>query len=171
MEKNAVALAIAIALIAVSIFVIQGYRSEGPAVQPGIESQGAKAPELQGIAGYINTEGIKLADLRGKVVLIDFWTYTCINCIRTLPYLNAWYDKYHDKGFEIIGVHTPEFSFEKDYNNVKAAVDKYGIRYPVVQDNDYATWRAYKNNYWPRKYLVDAQGNIRYDHIGEGGYE
>lgn len=129
------------------------------------------APELAGISGWINTEPFTLAQLRGKVVLVDFWTYSCINCIRTLPYLKAWHDKYASKGLVIVGVHTPEFEFEKDYNNVVNAVDRYGIKYKVVQDNDYATWRAYKNQYWPRKYLIDADGDIRYDHIGEGGYE
>ena len=130
-----------------------------------------KAPELQGIVAYLNTNNITLSDLRGKVVLIDFWTYTCINCIRTFPYLKEWHNKYSDKGFVIIGVHTPEFEFEKDYNNVKMAVEKYGIKYPVVLDNDYKTWNAYKNQFWPRHYLIDANGLIRYDHIGEGGYE
>ena len=106
-----------------------------------------------------------------KVVLIDFWTYSCINCQRTTPYLNAWYEKYKDKGLVIIGIHTPEFEFEKDYNNVKAAVEKFGIKFPVVLDNDYSTWTAYKNRYWPRKYLIDIDGYIVYDHIGEGAYE
>ena len=130
-----------------------------------------KAPELAGISGWINTEPFTLAQMRGKVVLVDFWTYSCINCIRTLPYLKAWHEKYAGKGLVIVGVHTPEFEFEKDYSNVVNAVNKYGIHYRVVQDNDYATWRAYKNQYWPRKYLVDTNGDIRYDHIGEGGYE
>ena len=130
-----------------------------------------KAPELVGINGYINIDNIKINELRGKVVLIDFWTYSCINCIRTLPYLKSWYDKYNDKGLVIIGVHTPEFEFEKDYNNVKQRVEKFGIKYPVVQDNDYLTWRAFNNRYWPHKYLIDKDGYIRYDHIGEGGYE
>jgi len=130
-----------------------------------------KAPELQGIAGYINTEPIKLEGLEGKVVLIDFWTYSCINCIRTLPYLNSWYEKYSDDGLVVIGVHTPEFEFEKNYDNVLAAVREYNIKYPVVQDNDYKTWNAYENKFWPRKYLVDIDSNIRYDHIGEGAYE
>ncbi len=130
-----------------------------------------KAPELSGIKGWINTEPFNLSDLHGKVVLIDFWTYSCINCIRTLPYQKDWYDKYHDKGFVIVGVHTPEFEFEKDYGNVKMAVEKYGIKYPVVLDNEYGTWLAFKNNYWPREYLIDANGVIRHDHIGEGGYD
>ncbi|NUN11964.1 redoxin family protein [Candidatus Micrarchaeota archaeon] len=122
--------------------------------------------------GWINTNGVSVNDLVGKkVVLIDFWTYSCINCQRTTPYLNAWYEKYADSGLEIIGVHTPEFDFEKDYDNVKKAVEKFGIKYPVALDNDYSTWREYGNRYWPRKYLIDIDGYIVYDHIGEGGYE
>src|SRR3989344_3382449 len=130
------------------------------------------APELVGLTGYINAEeGLQLADLEGKVVLVDFWTYSCINCIRTLPHLTAWDAKYKDKGLVIIGVHTPEFEFEKKRENVLAAMEKYGIQYPVVQDNDYATWRNYKNRFWPHNYLIDADGYIRYDHIGEGEYD
>jgi thiol-disulfide isomerase/thioredoxin len=134
------------------------------------KSQFKLAPELTSVNGYINSEPITLADLRGKVVLVDFWTYSCINCIRTIPYLNAWYEKYADEGLVVVGVHTPEFEFEKDYNNVKAAVEKFGIKYPVVQDNEKATWEAYENRYWPRKYLIDNEGYVRYDHIGEGAY-
>ena len=130
-----------------------------------------KAPELRGIVGYLNTEGpIEISDYKGKVVLIDFWTYSCINCIRTFPHLKAWHDKYKDDGLVIIGVHTPEFEFEKDKDNVQTALEKYGIEYAVVQDNNYATWGAYKNRFWPRKYLIDQHGLIRYDHIGEGAY-
>ena len=132
------------------------------------------AKEITTPDGFINTDEkpITVNDLVGKkVVLIDFWTYSCINCQRTTPYLNAWYEKYKDKGFVIIGVHTPEFEFEKDYNNVKVAVEKFGIKFPVVLDNDFSTWTAYKNQYWPRKYLIDIDGYIVYDHIGEGGYE
>jgi thiol-disulfide isomerase/thioredoxin len=134
------------------------------------KSQFKLAPELTKIPGFINSEPITLADLRGKVVLVDFWTYSCINCIRTIPYLNAWYEKYSDNGLVIVGVHTPEFEFEKDYNNVRAAVEKFGIRYPIAQDNEKETWKAYENRYWPRKYLIDPDGYIRYDHIGEGAY-
>jgi thiol-disulfide isomerase/thioredoxin len=122
------------------------------------------------VSGYINTSPITLKDLRGKVVLVDFWTYSCINCIRTLPYLVDWTTKYADKGLVIVGVHTPEFEFEKNIENVKAAVQKFGIKYPVFQDNDKGTWNAYENRYWPRKYIIDSEGYIRYDHIGEGGY-
>ena len=134
------------------------------------KSQFKQAPELTKITGYINSEPITLADLRGRVVLVDFWTYSCINCIRTIPYLNAWHEKYADDGLVIVGVHTPEFEFEKDYNNVRGAVQRFGINYPVAQDNEKQTWNAYENRYWPRKYLIDSEGYIRYDHIGEGAY-
>ena len=116
-------------------------------------------------------QSLKIADLRGKVVLIDFWTYTCINCIRTLPYLRAWHEKYKDRGLVIIGVHTPEFEFEKNPENVQKAIQDFGLKYPVIQDNDYATWRAYDNRYWPAKYLIDKDGRIRYTHFGEGEYD
>jgi len=132
------------------------------------------AKEITTPDGFINTDGkpITIGELIGKkVILVDFWTYSCINCQRTTPYLNSWYEKYGDKGFVIIGMHTPEFEFEKDYDNVKAAVEKFGIKFPVVLDNDYSTWTAYKNHYWPRKYLIDIDGYIVYDHIGEGQYE
>ncbi len=132
-----------------------------------------KAPELSSIDGYINTDGksITLESLRGKVVLLDIWTYSCINCQRTLPYINEWYSKYRDQGLEIVGLHTPEFAFEKVQSNVEKAVEKFGIKYPVVLDNDYSTWQALGNQFWPRKYLIDIDGYIVYDHIGEGNYE
>lgn len=143
----------------------------GKKLIPIDKSQFRQAPELAGISNYINSEGpFRLADLKGKVVLVDFWTYSCINCIRTIPYLNAWHEKYADDGLVIVGVHAPEFEFEKDSDNVRAAVQKFGIRYPVVQDNEMDTWNAYQNRYWPRKYLVDDEGYIRFDHIGEGAY-
>jgi cytochrome c biogenesis protein CcdA/thiol-disulfide isomerase/thioredoxin len=133
-----------------------------------------KAPELAQIAGYVNTGGkpITIDEFTGKkVVLIDFWTYSCINCQRTFPYLKAWYDKYRDQGLEIIGVHTPEFAFERVQANVEKAVKDFGLKHPSVLDNNYGTWRAYSNNYWPRKYLIDIDGYIVYDHAGEGDYE
>lgn len=132
------------------------------------------AKEITTPDGFINTDGkpIAISDFIGKkVVLVDFWTYSCINCQRTTPYLNSWYEKYKDKGLVIVGIHTPEFEFEKDYNNVRTAVEKFGIKFPVVLDNDYSTWTAYKNRYWPRKYLIDIDGYIVYDHIGEGAYK
>jgi thiol-disulfide isomerase/thioredoxin len=131
------------------------------------------APELVGTQRWFNTPGgrpLTLGALRGHVVLVDFWTYSCINCIRTLPYLNAWYSRYARDGFVIIGVHTPEFPFEHSAANVAQAIGQNGIRYPVVQDNDYATWNAYNNNFWPAEYLIDAQGHIRLADFGEGAY-
>ena len=134
-----------------------------------LESRGP-APEIQSVQ-WLNSEPLTMEGLRGKVVLVDFWTYSCINCIRTLPYLKQWNEKYADKGLVIIGMHTPEFDFEKSEDNVRAAMEKFGIKYAVAMDNDYVMWRAYGNSYWPRKYLIDREGNIVYDHIGEGGYE
>ncbi len=122
-------------------------------------------------AGFVNTENITIGEHIGKkIILVDFLTYSCINCQRTFPYLNAWYKKYKDAGFIIIGIHTPEFAFEKNIDNVRKAMKQFGIMHPIVLDNDYATWRAYGNNYWPRKYLINIHGNIIYDHIGEGAY-
>jgi len=130
------------------------------------------AKEISSPDGFVNTDGITVGELIGKkVILVDFWTYSCVNCQRTIPHLNSWHEKYADDGLVIIGMHTPEFDFEKDYDNVTRAVDKWEIKYPVVLDNDYSTWMSYKNRYWPRKYLIDVDGFIVYDHIGEGGYE
>jgi len=135
------------------------------------EKKYPKAVELVEPDGYINTGNLTLRELVGKkVILLDFWTYSCINCQRTLPYLTSWYEHYKDQGFVIVGVHTPEFNFEKEYDNVQKAVKKFNITYPVVLDNNYYTWQAYKNRYWPRKYLIDIDGFVVYDHIGEGGY-
>ncbi|MFB5624750.1 MAG: redoxin family protein, partial [Nitrosopumilus sp.] len=136
------------------------------------KSQFKKAPKLVGIANYLNTTPEKLSEeIKGKVVLYDIWTYSCINCVRTLPYITAWNDKYSDQGLLIVGIHSPEFEFEKDPDNVRMAVEKYGIDYPVVMDNDMKTWKAFENRYWPRKYIADHEGFLRYDHIGEGGYQ
>ena len=129
------------------------------------------APEMKGISGYINTSLEEIdQNIEGKVVLYDFWTYSCINCIRTLPHLTAWDEKYSEEGLVIVGIHTPEFEFEKEYDNVVFATKKFGIKYPVVQDNDKETWNEFQNRYWPRKYIADHEGYIRFDHIGEGAY-
>jgi cytochrome c biogenesis protein CcdA/thiol-disulfide isomerase/thioredoxin len=128
------------------------------------------APTLHPDGTWINSKPLTLAQLRGKVVLIDFWTYSCINCLRTLPHLKAWYATYHPKGLVIIGVHTPEFAFEHVASNVKAAVKRLGIAYPVVQDNSFKTWDNYANQYWPAEYLIDKQGHVRHTHFGEGEY-
>jgi cytochrome c biogenesis protein CcdA/thiol-disulfide isomerase/thioredoxin len=133
-----------------------------------------EAPELRGIAEWINVDPESppnIARLRGKVVLIDFWTYSCINCLRTLPHLKAWDAAYRDDGLAIIGVHSPEFAFEHEPSNVRDAVARLGVRYPVALDNDFATWSAYGNQYWPSKYLIDRRGHVRYAHFGEGEYD
>ena len=129
------------------------------------------APELQGIVGWINSDPLSLRDLRGKVVLVDFWTYSCVNCLRTLPHLKEWDRAYRDDGLTIVGVHAPEFAFEREPDNVRGAVRRLGIRYPVALDNDFVTWTAYANQYWPAKYLIDRTGRVRYYHYGEGEYE
>ncbi len=129
------------------------------------------APELQNITAWVNSEPLSIAELRGKVVVVDFWTFGCYNCVNTLPYLREWHDKYADDGLVIVGVHSPEFNHEKDLANVQKAVKELGVVWPVAMDNDFSTWRAYENRYWPHLYLADAQGRIRYDHIGEGGYD
>lgn len=137
------------------------------------------APEFTGIAKWLNLPAgrqvpdkpLTIADLKGKVVLVDFWTYTCINCIRTLPYVTSWYDKYKDKGFVVVGVHTPEFAFEKNTDNVLGAIKQHKIHYPVAQDNNYSTWNTFNNQYWPAEYLIDAKGNVRRTQFGEGEYD
>ncbi|OIR08055.1 thiol-disulfide oxidoreductase YkuV [mine drainage metagenome] len=128
------------------------------------------APPLDGAVQWLNSPPLTLAGLRGKVVLVDFWTYSCINCLRTLPYVKAWAAKYRDQGLVVIGVHSPEFAFERDPANVAAAVARLGISYPVALDNRYAMWNAFANRYWPAHYFIDAQGRIRHHHFGEGGY-
>jgi len=129
------------------------------------------APEFAGISKWINSDPLTMSKLRGKVVLIDFWTYSCINCLRTLPHVKAWYRTYRDRGLVIVGVHTPEFAFEHVAGNVKGAVQRLEVEYPVALDNGFGTWNAYRNQYWPAKYLVDRQGHLRYYHFGEGEYD
>ncbi|MGX1740336.1 cytochrome c biogenesis protein DipZ [Bosea sp. NPDC055353] len=127
------------------------------------------APGFDGAVSWLNTAPLKAGDLQGKVVLVNFWTYSCINCIRTLPYVRAWAEKYRDQGLVVVGVHTPEFAFEKKVENIRQAVSRFGISYPVAVDNDFRIWRAFRNSYWPAIYLVDAQGRIRHIQFGEGG--
>jgi thiol-disulfide isomerase/thioredoxin len=128
-------------------------------------------PDLSGASSWINSAPLTSASLRGKVVLVDFWTYSCINCLRALPYLKAWNAKYKDSGLVIIGVHTPEFPFEKDETNVRKAVRDLGIGYPVALDNDYRIWQSFSNEYWPAHYFIDAMGRVRHHQFGEGEYE
>ena len=138
------------------------------AVQLPIEGE---LPSLGSATEWINSQPLTAAGLRGKVVLIDFWTYTCINWLRSLPYVCAWAEKYKDQGLVVIGVHSPEFAFEKDIDNVRRAAKDMRVDYPIAIDNDYAIWRAFKNQYWPALYFVDAQGHIRHHQFGEGEYE
>lgn len=129
------------------------------------------APEFKGIKAWINSEPLTLEELRGNVVLVDFWTYSCVNCIRTFPFLRQWNEKYADDGLVIIGVHSPEFEFEKNYENVLKATQDNGITWPVAQDNDFTTWDHYGNKFWPAKYLIDSKGTVQYTHFGEGQYD
>lgn len=136
------------------------------------EAEYERAAEIVGPTGFVNTDGVTIGENLGeKVILVDFWTYSCYNCQNTQPYLNAWHDEYSDDGLVIIGVHKPEFEFEKDYAGVVEAVGLAGIKYPVVLDNNDATWDAYDQRFWPTMYLVDSDGFIRYKHIGEGAYD
>jgi len=146
-----------------------------PAPQPALKAGDplpveGEFPSLAGATGWLNSKPLTVESLRGKVVLVDFWTYSCINCIRTLPYVRGWYNKYRDHGLVIIGVHAPEFAFEKNPDNVAKAVKDLGVDYPVALDNDYAIWKGFNNEYWPAHYFIDAQGRIRSHHFGEGNY-
>lgn len=130
-----------------------------------------RLPGFDGAAGWLNSPALTADELRGKVVLVDFWTYTCINWLRTLGYVRAWWEKYAEQGLVVVGVHTPEFPFERDVDNVRAAVEEMNVRYPVALDPDYAVWEAFANHYWPAVYIADGGGQIRYHHFGEGAYD
>ncbi len=162
-KAKSIIFVLVLATVIVSILYIQN--TTGPPVEFG------SGFEFVGTDQWINSELLTMQSLRGKVVLVDFWTYSCINCIRTLPYLIAWNEKYSRHGLVIVGMHSPEFTFEKDFDNVRTAVQKFGIKYPIALDNDHKTFSAFGNRFWPHKYLFDVRGNLRYDHIGEGGYE
>jgi thiol-disulfide isomerase/thioredoxin len=155
------------------IFLEEPTGADGKATEISSKENQTPYVEIVNPSGFVNTndQPIKIADYVGKqVILLDIMTYSCINCQRTFPYVTTWYEKYKDDGLIVIGIHTPEFAFEKDKGNVEKAMKEFGITFPVVLDNDYATWNALGNKYWPRKYLIDISGNIVYDHIGEGGY-
>jgi thiol-disulfide isomerase/thioredoxin len=145
--------------------------SSTPTEQVAVSPTKRSLPEFQGINQWLNSAPVNVADLKGKVVLVQFWTFACINCQRTLPYITRWHQQYVSQGLRIVGVHTPEFPFEQDINNVKAALKRHKITYPIPLDNEYKTWQAYQNQYWPHLFLADRQGILRYDHIGEGAYE
>ncbi|WP_244901968.1 thioredoxin family protein [Phormidium tenue] len=136
-----------------------------------LSSARSPLPEFQGISQWLNSDPLSIGNLRGNIVLIQFWTFACINCQRTLPSLVQWHQQYASQGLKVIGVHTPEFAYEREINNIKRALQKHKITYPVAVDNDYQTWRAYHNAYWPHLFLADREGQLRYDHIGEGAYE
>jgi thiol-disulfide isomerase/thioredoxin len=152
-----------------AVFVPHGQQLASQLGKVPLKDYGA-APDVHDISAWINSRPLSLPRLRGKVVLVDFWTYSCINCLRTLPYLKAWDARYRSKGLVILGVHTPEFAFERDLGNVRASVKRLGVGYPVALDNGYGTWKAYSNNYWPADYLVDQEGRVRDVHFGEGDY-
>jgi len=145
-------------------------RPPGDARRPELAVLGS-APEFANTQRWFNSQALTITGLRGRVVLVDFWTYTCINCVATLPYLRAWDERYRRAGLTIVGVHTPEFAFEKSASNVQDAIRERGLRYPVVQDNEFGTWNAFGNQFWPAKYLIDADGRVRYTHFGEGDYD
>lgn len=159
------------ASVAATVAVPALTHAAGPAVQAATLPDFGAAPEFTGIERWLNSQPLTLAQLRGRVVLVDFWTYACINCIRTLPHVNRWAELYTPQGLTVVGVHTPEFPFERTTSNVEVAMRRHGVKHPVAQDNRYGTWKAYSNQYWPAAYLIDAQGRIRYKHFGEGEYE
>jgi thiol-disulfide isomerase/thioredoxin len=145
-------------------------RLPGPALAAERAREGPRAPEFPAGLKWLNSPPLTVSGLKGKVLLVDFWEYTCVNCIRTLPYLKAWNERYANRGLVIVGVHTPEFAFAKEEANVARAVKEFGLKYPIVNDRDYAVWNRYDNRYWPAKYLFDTKGVLRYTHFGEGGY-
>ena len=151
--------------------VIFGLTNQGLSVTPPSAATGQPAPEFAGITDWENSQPLTMASLRGKVVLIDFWTYSCINCQRTFPYLRAWNKAYASQGLVIVGVHSPEFEFEKNVDNIRAAIKHYGVEWPVAVDPEMATWNAWNNQYWPAEYLVDKNGNVVHTHFGEGDYD
>jgi thiol-disulfide isomerase/thioredoxin len=142
-----------------------------PTLAVSAKQRATPLPDFQGISEWLNSDPLTISELKGNVVLIQFWTFACINCQRTLPYIVQWHQQYAEQGLKVIGVHTPEFAFEREINNVKNALEEHKITYPVPIDDEFKTWKVYDNNYWPHLYLADRQGNIRYDHIGEGAYD
>jgi thiol-disulfide isomerase/thioredoxin len=165
LRSNALLAVVAIAATAALVTLAAPSASGGPAAAHPVA-----APDFQGIATWQNSPPLTMEALRGKVVLVDFWTYTCSNCLNQLPHVKEWHDRFKDQGLVVIGVHTPEYAFEKSTPNVQEAIRKLRITHAVAQDNDYATWRAYGNQYWPALYLIDKQGRIVYTHFGEGRY-
>lgn len=162
---------IVLCLIAAVIPGISGEAAPDQPVPFKLAAVEGAAPNFAGISNWFNSAPLSMASLRGKVVLVDFWTYGCVNCVNTLPHVTALYAKYKDKGLVVVGVHTPEFPFERSASNVQAALKRHGISYPVAQDNESHTWNAYHNQYWPAQYIIDRSGKIVFQHDGEGQYE
>ncbi|HKV29967.1 MAG TPA: redoxin domain-containing protein [Candidatus Dormibacteraeota bacterium] len=159
-------------VIGVTYALLHGSAGLGSSVGSGpLPSGGSRAPEFVGITDWENGPALQISQLRGKVVLVDFWTYSCINCQRTFPFLRDWWHKYRDSGLVIVGVHSPEFDFEKSVPNIRQAITHYGVEWPVAVDSQMATWNAYQNQYWPAEYLIDKNGLIRDTHFGEGNYD
>lgn len=167
-------LAVSAALVGIAVTgaVIPGICEEAARATPIVTAAASQqsAPDFAGISNWFNSKPLNMADLRGKVVLVDFWTYGCVNCVNTLPHVTELYAKYKDKGLVVVGVHTPEFPFERSASNLQAALKRHGITYPVAQDNDSKTWNAYSNRYWPAQYIIDQTGKIVFQHAGEGSY-
>ena len=162
---------IALCLIGAASPGISGEMTRDHTAPFAVAAAQGTAPNFAGISNWFNSAPLNIADLRGKVVLVDFWTYGCVNCVNTLPHVTELYAKYKDRGLVVVGVHTPEFPFERSASNVQAALKRHGISYPVAQDNDSKTWTAYRNQYWPAQYIIDQSGKIVFQHDGEGQYE
>jgi len=163
---------IALCLVGVTGAGIGGEAGRVPSTAPfTVAALQGNAPNFVGISNWFNSAPLTMASLRGKVVLVDFWTYGCVNCVNTLPHVTQLYAKYRDRGLVVVGVHTPEFPFERSAANVQAALKRHGITYPVAQDNDSQTWDAYGNHYWPAQYIIDQNGRIVFHHDGEGQYD
>jgi thiol-disulfide isomerase/thioredoxin len=161
----------ALGLIGAASLGVDGEAARDAAVPVAVAAAQGTAPDFAGIGKWFNSAPLKVADLRGKVVLVNFWTYGCVNCINALPHVVALNEKYKDRGLVVVGVHTPEFPFERSASNVQAALKRHGITYPVAQDNDSRTWNAWRNQYWPAQYIIDQNGKIVFQHAGEGQYE
>jgi thiol-disulfide isomerase/thioredoxin len=167
----ATAAAVAASLTSTAIPCLSGEVARDQTAPFAVAAIQNAAPNFAGISNWFNSAPLNMTDLRGKVVLVDFWTYGCVNCVNTLPHVTELYAKYRDRGLVVVGVHTPEFPFERSASNVQAALKRHGITYPVAQDNDSQTWNAYRNQYWPAQYIIDQSGKIVFRHDGEGQYE
>ncbi|MBI5131433.1 MAG: thioredoxin family protein [Rhodopseudomonas palustris] len=165
------AFALSAALLSLAVPATAGEITRDRAAAVDVAAASRIAPDLVGLGRWFNSEPLSMRDLRGKVVLVNFWTYGCVNCVHTLPHVTDLYAKYKDRGFVVVGIHTPEFPFERSASNVQAALKRHGITYPVAQDNESSTWNAYDNRYWPAQYIIDRDGKLIYQHAGEGQYD